>query len=330
MKILITGALGFVGVYLVRKMAAQSKARSRSGCGSMIIAADLRQPDEKLGRFLAPVEKDIEIVRLDVTDRDAVHKLINEASITHIVHGAALTPTVEQEMAQPTHIVDVNLGGAINVLDAAAHSATVERLLTVSSSGIYGAPANPPFRSQPEEGPLSLANLYTVTKYSAELLTQRYSQLCGKPMASVRLGPIYAPIELPSASRPRISQPGQLLAALRDQREVKVAGPSVKCDWTHADDIAQAIWALLIAPRWRYSLYNVSNGVAVTFGDVVDEFVEHGLSATWVPQPNQADIAMLPSQERLPMDISRLERDSGFVAQYDLTKGLATCVEEVR
>lgn len=317
MNLLITGALGFVGVSLVRALAALPGVR--------VLAADLHQPDAQIERFWQPVRAQIVPALLDVTDRAAVRNLFDAHPITHVVHAAALTPTDAQERTQPTHTVDVNLGGALNILDAAAHADSVERLLLVSSSGVYGAPTGKS-AAQREDGPRALDNLYAITKYSAELLTARYSQLCKKPMAAIRLGSIYGPWERTSASRPRTSQVGRLLAALRAQRSITVAGPDVGRDWAYAGNVAGAVGALLGAPRWRYPVYNVGSGTAIPFRDVVAHLVARGLQATWVVAASAADVAMTPQQARAPLNIDRLHADTGFVPRYSLADGLDECL----
>jgi nucleoside-diphosphate-sugar epimerase len=319
MRILITGGLGFVGINLVRHLASQN--------GTFVVAADLSDLDGMADEFLAPVRARLAVARLDVTDRQAYEDLVASEDITHIVHAAALTPTDEQERSAPARAVDVNLGGTLNALEAARRSPAVTRVLVASSSGVY----DPAYRGggrQPEAGPFALDNLYAITKYGGELLAARYAELCVKEMAAVRLGPVYGLLERPAPSRPRTSQPARLLAALGAGQAVRVAGPEVRRDWTFTADVAAAIWALLRAPRWRHPVYNVSCGRAVSFREVVDAFVLYGLQGTWVDDPDAADIAMRPHQERTPLDIARLAADTGFVPAYGLEEGVRQMVAE--
>lgn len=318
MQILVTGALGFFGLNLVRVLAAQA--------GITVVATDVRPLTIEQERFLQPVAAQIRHCRLDIQERAAIHALLDHWQISHIVHAAALTPTPHQERQQATHIVDVNLGGTINLLDAAVQCASVQRVLVASSSGVYGAPTDPAHDNQPEDGPLQLDNLYSITKYSAELLTQRYSQLANVSMAAVRLGPLYGPLEQPAPSRPRISAVGQLMQALRQGKTLRVVGPTIRRDWTYMVDAANAVLALLQAPQLTYSVYNVSCGVAVPWRAVVDAFVTHGLTVAWVEETTVADIAMQPTHARAPMAIARLRHDTGFSPRYPLAAGVAAYV----
>ena len=315
MRVLVTGGSGFFGLNLVRCLAQADEVMR-------VIAADLA-PDERVRRFVAPAADRVEFVSLDVRDRAALIRLVSQAAVTHVVHAAAITPDAAREQAQSDLVVDVNLGGTVNVLEALRAVETVQRVLLVSSSGVYGAPAESLAAAQTEDGPLQLGNLYAITKYSAELLGERYAELCGRPVAAVRLAALYGPMERPTAGRGQMSQPTQLVAALRSGRAVRVAGAAVTRDWTYVADAAEAVRALLLAPVWRYGVYNVGTGCGSTFGRLVELLVARGLRATWVDEPAAADIAMRPEQARLPLDIRRLREETGFSPRYDLANGLA-------
>jgi len=319
MKILVTGGLGFVGVNLVRGLAERPGVR--------VVAADVLPWDNAIDRFLAPVRGQVVPRRLDVRDRAAVEEIVAGEAITHIVHAAAITATDEEERARAAEIVAVNLQGSIHVLDAALSAPSVERAIVVSSSGVYGAPAGDPLLPVRETDPLDLSNLYAITKHSTELLAARYAVLSGKPMTAVRLPGIYGPMERSKESRRHLSAPGRLMAALREERAVRVSGPGIMRDWTYAADVAQGIAALLSAGRWRHSVYNLSCGVAVPFRAVVDAFIGAGLRAEWVADPVEADIAMRPQQERAALNIERLRTDAAFEPAFPLAAGIAAWLE---
>ena len=313
MHILVTGAFGFIGLNLVRLLASYPDVT--------ITAADLRAPDPAMLAFLSPVMERVEIVMLDVTDRVATHAVMDAVQPTHIIHAAAITPSPDLEKSNPTTVVDTNLNGVINVLDAVRDATSVERVVMVSSSGVYGSAGVG--ERQLEEGPLALGGLYAITKYCGELLAARYGQLGGAMIASLRLPPVYGPMERASMSRPRISQVAALLQALKNGQHVKVANPSVARDWTHVEDIARGTWALLTAEKWNHAVYNVSFGARIPFNEVVECFMAHGLSAEWTDDPAAADILVPPESARLPLDIHRLQTDTNFVPSIDIAAGVA-------
>jgi UDP-glucose 4-epimerase len=344
MNILVTGGAGFVGANIAAALAGMGRGGAAPGAAvdrghalneARIVVADLPLADAggaaALQRFLASGANHVTVAVLDVLDRQQVYNLVARERITHIVHAAAITVGEEEERRRAVEVVDVNLCGAINVLAAAAGSTMVERVLLLSSSGLYGAPSrsatrgstyNAPF-AQRETGPLDLGNLYSITKYSAELLAARYAELTGKPMASLRVPAVYGPLERSRPSRPQTSTLRQLMDALQQRQPITVSGRSVSRDWTYVADIGAAVGALLTAPRWQWSVYNAGCGRSTTFADVVAAFAAHGLSATWVGEQERADVRMVPSQERMPLDISRLREDTGYRPQFDLASGLA-------
>jgi nucleoside-diphosphate-sugar epimerase len=320
MRVMVTGGAGFFGANLVRCLAADAGAEE-------VVCADLALPDEVTARCLAPVAERVRAVQLDVTDRTAFVRLVSDLGITHLVHAAAITPDDAQERAQPDAVVDINLGGSINALAALATCPDLERLLLVSSSGVYGAAeagkqafAAP--LSQSEDGPLQLDSLYAVTKRCGELLGERYAAIVCRPVAAVRLGPLYGDLERSGRTRPHTTAIHHLAEALKAGRPVRVAGPEIVRDWTYVADAADAVSALLQAPQWSHPVYNVSCGVGHPFRQAVDAFTAHGLRAKWVTSADEADVAMRPSQARTPLDITRLWEDTGFAPRYDLAAGI--------
>jgi nucleoside-diphosphate-sugar epimerase len=202
----------------------------------------------------------------------------------------------------------------------------VERLVLISSSGVYAVPAVATGTPIPEEGPLALDNLYAITKYSAELLTARYSRLSGKPMTAVRLPAVYGPVEAPRESRTRTSTVHQLLVALRKGGPIRVAGAHFSRDWIYAQDVGRAIWSLLRAEQWRYPVYNISSGQLTHFRELVAQFERHGLHVQWVDDPALAEVAMRPSQMRDPLDTTRLREETGFAPAFALAAGIDAIV----
>jgi nucleoside-diphosphate-sugar epimerase len=327
MRVMVTGGAGFFGANLVRCLAASARPEE-------VVCADLALPDEVTARYLAPVAERVRAVELDVTDRTAFIRLVSDLSITHLVHAAAITPDDVQERAQPDAVVDINLGGSTNALAALATCPNLERLLLVSSSGVYGAAeagiqalAAP--LSQSEDGPLHLDSLYAVTKRCAELLGERYAAIIGRPVAAVRLGPLYGDLERSGHTRPHTTAIHQLAEALKARQPVRVAGPEIVRDWTYVADAADAVSALLGAPQWLHPVYNVSCGAGHPFRQAVEAFAAHGLRATWVTSADEADVAMRPSQGRTPLDITRLREDTGFAPRYDLAAGIDAYLRSV-
>ena len=314
MNVLVTGGLGFVGINLVRDLAQVDTVT--------VIAADIHEPSADQQATLRSAGSHIRLARLDVCDREAYRALVAAECITHIVHAAAITPSDVQERDQAPLVTDVNLGGSLNALAVGYEQPAVERVLLISSSGVYGFENNEAIELQDEAGPLALNNLYAITKYSAELLAERYSTLSSKWMASVRLGSVYGPFEQPGESRQHVSQVQRMTNFMQAGHSLRLYGPEVARDWVYTTDVSAAIYALLTAPHWSYPTYNIGAGAAITLREMADAFQQLGLRVEWVSDPAEADIAMLDSNWRAALSIERLKADTGFNPQYSFKDGL--------
>jgi nucleoside-diphosphate-sugar epimerase len=309
MRILVTGGLGFVGIHLVRWLAEHVPA-------AYVIAGDVTPLDEMHETYLEPVRNKVGVVELDVCDRSALKKLMDEAEVEVVIHAAAITADDQEEREKFSQVLDVNLAGSVNAISAAAAVPSVSRFLFISSNGVYGA-VPPGSGLISEDHPLSLNILYTITKHAIELVLERCKQLTGKQMASARISAIYGEMEYVTGSRSRTSQVHRLGLALKNGQQVKVCGAQVSRDWMYAEDCAEAVRSLILAPVWKYPVYNVGCGGPLSFGQIVEAFVRRGLQAEWVEDWQQAEIFMKPEQARAVLDIQKLRKGTGFTLQME-------------
>lgn len=312
MRLLITGASGFVGLNLVRALAASNRF-------SRILATDYMMPDAKERAFAG--HSKVVFSTLDVTNRAAVSRLLAEWRPSHVIHAAAITPAGEISPEQITRIYDVNLQGSINLFEAAAIN-RVDRVLSLSSSGVY---AHSGGNCRHEDDELSLSNPYAGSKRAAEIVSLAYVD--HTDIVSVRLGPVYGPMEKARPTRPRVSFIGVLSEALRDHRSIMISGPDIIRDWLFADDVSQAFLNLLTAPTLRNRIYNVSSGQGYALSTVIDVFRALGLKVHWSGNiRDDADIILRWQDERTPLSIERLRNDTGFSPSFDLHQGIAATV----
>lgn len=313
MTVLVTGAAGFVGLNIVRRLAER---------GVPVLAMARQQPDDALRRFLQPVAGLVRFTSADVRDRGGLAELVARENVRRIVHGAAIT-SAEAERADPAGFMDVNLGGTLNVLEA-ARLAGVERVVLISSSGVYGAPADPK-RLIREDDPLQIGGLYTVAKQAGEHLCRRYQELYGLSAVAGRLGTAYGPMERPTGSRQSMSQVHSLVHAALEGRPLAIYGADRLRDVCYIDDVAEAFCALTLAERVSHTLYNVSAGSAHSLRAIAAAVAELLPGLVWEPvaTPEAANLVVHPPSERGPMDLSRLRDDLGFTPRYGLREGLA-------
>lgn len=321
MTVLVTGANGFVGVNIVRCLAQQ---------GARVIALARRPPEGETQRFLANEVDRVVWVQGDVRDRAGLIALARQHEVDLIVHGAAMTPSAIAERDQTAAIVDVNLMGTLNALEA-AREVGAKRFVFISSTGLYGAPANP-HRLLTEDEPLTTTNLYTICKFASEQLCRRYNELHGLSTVVGRLGSAYGPMERASQSRENMSLIYDLAHRALAGERIRVFGANRLRDFCYIDDVATVFTQLLLAEQLNWPVYNVATDQPVTSRDALDILSQLCPGFEWSEaiQPEEADLSISPNQERAPLDLSKLGQDVGFVSQYDLAEGLQTYLTWLR
>jgi UDP-glucose 4-epimerase len=313
MRILVTGASGFLGLNLLKHLA-ESHPQA-------VLAADLHAPVAEDLDGLGHTARTTVFEALDVRDPEACLRLVVGSGATHIVHAAAVTLT-EETVAAVDLTRDVNLQGAENILAAAKAAKTVQQCLLVSSSGVYCQSGGNP--SCGEDDPLQLNNEYASSKRAAELRMHSYEAAGGFVVAAARVSPVYGPFERRRDTRPRISLICRLLDFLLDGRPIRIGGTDFSRDWTHAADIAGALEAVLSSPRLNHRIYNVGSGSGVSAREIIAIFIEAGLEVRWTDA--SPDIFLDPRDSRKPLAIERLQHDTGFAPRFDIRAGISDTI----
>ena len=311
--VLVTGANGFVGLNLLDQLTRQ---------GVRVLAGTRRPPDmdaEPAHHHL------VEWIPCDVTNREHLVELVRTRGVTRILHAAAVTPTPEIEADDPIRVVDVNLVGAVNALEA-ARLGRVDRFLLVSSSVLYrGFPAD---RGRAREtDALPPDNLYGVCKDACENLCRQYRRRNGVSAVSARLGTAYGPWGRAGLSRSRMSAATQLLTmgAEGRTRPIRVHGLKVARDYIHVSDACSAIVELTLLARPRWDVYNVSSDAAFSLQDLLTALQAEIPDFRWEPvdDPGTSDFAFAEADARAPLDLSRLRSDLPGWQLRDLRSGIA-------
>src|SRR5579863_10544892 len=268
MTLLVTGATGFVMSVLGRHwLDADPDAR--------LVALDSAPLDAAARRYFAPVMKRLSVVIADVTQPEAWQAALAGHGVTHIVHGATITPISrggvseakrEPEAEHPARIIDVNVMGTVMMLEWARTLPDLKRFVYVSSGAVYKHYGpDRPGEPLPEDGYVMPRRLYGISKLASELITERYGDLFALSTASVRPSSVYGPMDRATASRNFRHVPNRIAyMALDGVHRIAVNAPDAVGDYIHAEDVATGIAALLRAPSLHHSVYNIAAGVTTS------------------------------------------------------------------
>src|SRR5215471_282800 len=320
MTLLVTGATGFVMSVLGRRWLASDPA-------ARLVVLDAAAPDAAAERYFAPFKERLSVVVADVTQPESWRPALARHVITHIVHGATITPISrgtaaeakrEPEAENPGRIIDVNVMGTVSMLDWARTLPDFERFVYVSSGAVYKHHGpDRPGEPLPEDGYVMPRRLYGISKLASELITERYGDLFGLSTASVRPSSVYGPMDRVTASRNFRHVPNRIAHLALDGVEcVRVNTLDAVGDYIHVEDVASAIVSLLRARHLRYSAYNIACGVTSSIRDMVGWAAEKvpGFRAEIVPA-EQADIVQDPTRcDGMwgAYDVSRISAETGW------------------
>jgi UDP-glucose 4-epimerase len=318
--LLVTGGTGFVMSVLARHWLENEPA------GRAVIL-DSAPWDEAARRYFTPVADRLTTLVADVTRPETWRDELSRHNITHVVHGATITPIArgtareakrEPEAENPGRIVEVNLMGTVALLDWARTAAQLERFIYVSSGAVYKHHGpDRPGEPLPEDGYVMPRTLYGVSKLASELVTERYGELFGLSTTSVRLASVYGTMDRPTGSRTFRHGPNRVAhMAVQGMKRVRVNTLDAVGDYIHAEDVATAITSLLRISTVRYSTYNVAIGRTTRLGDFVAWAAEKypGFQSE-ITAVDDADIVQDPMRVDGmwgAYDISRLTAETGW------------------
>ena len=309
MKVLVTGAAGFIGFHLVQRLL---------GRGDEVVGID------NLNDYYPVVLKEARLaqvrgvrfrfVRMDLADREALPALFAAEHFDAVVNLAAQAG-VRYSIENPWAYVESNLVGFVNVLECCRHY-PVRHLVYASSSSVYGGNEKTPFSEEDRvDDPVSL---YAATKKSDELLAGCYSRLYGIPATGLRFFTVYGPWGRPDMS------PMLFASAILAGKPIKVFnhGDMLR-DFTYIDDIVEGVVRVLDKVPAGHALYNIGCSQPVRLMDFIAE-LERALG-------REAEKQLLPMQPgdvyQTCADTSKLERELGYKPGVTLREGIGRFVE---
>ena len=322
MKILLTGAAGFIGLHVARLLLER---------GDEIVGIDnlndYYDPRLKLAR-LETLKRyaGFRFVRMDIADAAALSGLFAAEGFQRVVHLAAQAG-VRYSLTNPQAYVQSNLVGFANVLEGCRRQ-RIEHLVYASSSSVYGSNTRMPFSTHDEVNhPVSL---YAATKKSNELMAHSYSHLYGLPTTGLRYFTVYGPWGRPDMS------PWLFSSAILAGRPIDVFNHGkMRRDFTFIDDIAEGTVRVLDrvatpnpdfdsgnpdagSSRAPYRVYNIGNHQPVelmTFIETIEKALGREAKKNFLPMQAGDVLATYA-------DVAGLRRDTGFEPRTPLTEGI--------
>src|SRR5579863_3273120 len=235
MRILVTGAAGFIGFHLARRFL--DDGHEVAGVDAMTPYYDPALKEARLA--ILESREGFSFERVMLEDMPRLTAAAARARPDAIVHLAAQAG-VRYSLENPRAYVDANLVGGFNVLEL-ARSLTIGHLLFASTSSIYGASDIQPFvETQPTDHPLTP---YAATKKAGELMSHAHSHLWGVPTTAFRFFTVYGPWGRPDMA------PWRFAEAIAAGRPIEVYGDGeIWRDFTYVDDLVEAVVRLMASP----------------------------------------------------------------------------------
>ncbi len=355
-RIFVTGAAGFIGSNLVKRLMRDLKGATIIGIDNMNDYYDVSLKDWRLEQLTIENGKlkingnKWEFIKGDIADKKTIDRIFEEYKPQVVVNLAAQAG-VRYSITNPDAYIMSNMIGFYNILEACRHSVEtntnrtndtndykgVEHLVYASSSSVYGGNKKVPFSTDDRvDNPVSL---YAATKKSNELFAHCYSKLYDIPTTGLRFFTVYGP-----AGRPDMAYFGFTNKLLKGETIQIFNYGNCRRDFTYVDDIVEGVVRVMQgAPERKkgedglpippYAVYNIGGGQPENLLDFVQILQEELVRAGVLP----ADFDFEAHKKLVPMqpgdvpttyaDAEALERDFGFTPKITLREGLRKFAE---
>ena len=327
--VLVTGAAGFIGANLVKRLLAEFDSIKVIGIDSITEYYDVRLKYERLEELSVYGDRFV-FIKDSIAKKGVVDSIFTDHHPQVVVNLAAQAG-VRYSITNPDAYIESNLIGFYNILEACRHY-SVEHLVYASSSSVYGSNKKVPYSTDDKvDNPVSL---YAATKKSNELMAHAYSKLYNIPSTGLRFFTVYGP-----CGRPDMAYFSFTNKLLKGETIQVFNYGNCKRDFTYVDDIVEGVVRIMQhAPEKKngddglpippYKVYNIGNNSPENLLDFVtilqDELIRAGVL------PNDYDFES--HKELVPMqpgdvpvtyaDTTPLEQDFGFKPSTSLREGL--------
>jgi nucleoside-diphosphate-sugar epimerase len=302
-RVLVTGADGFMGSFLVERLLAVGaivSALVRPCSVSGTVGYRLRNLNRVAGQIH-------EILAVDVAGSEAVERIVEWSP--QVVFHLAADAYVERSFRYPREVMRTNLGGTQQVLTAATRDGAIERVVITSSSEIYGGTR---YDRINEDHPLEPTSPYAASKVAADRLAYAYHRTYGTPVAIIRPFNTFGPRHVYDVI------PKFIERALRGEPLVVYGDGSQKRDFTYVDDMVEAFLCMGSHPDAVGRAVNFGSGTAISIAELASLVVAaaNSVSTIVTGAARAAEVACLCC------DPSLAERLFGWCARVNLAEGL--------
>ena len=326
--VLITGASGFIGANLAKRILTDEPHTRVIGLDNMNDYYDVRIKEARLAELQQFAN--YTFIKGNLADKELITSIFQQYH-PEIVVNLGAQAGVRYSITNPDAYMESNVIGFYNILEACRHY-PVEHLVYASSSSVYGSNKKVPYSTEDKvDNPVSL---YAATKKSNELMAHAYSKLYNIPSTGLRFFTVYGP-----AGRPDMAYFGFTDKLLKGQTIQIFNYGNCKRDFTYIDDIVEGVIRVMQKPPEKkngedglpippYAIYNIGNNNPENLLDFVQILSEELVRAGVLP----ADFDFEAHKELVPMqpgdvpvtyaDTSALEQDFGFKPQTSLREGL--------
>ncbi|MCR4914142.1 MAG: NAD-dependent epimerase/dehydratase family protein [Prevotella sp.] len=328
----VTGAAGFIGSNLVKRLLKDTQTATIVGIDNMNDYYDVSLKEYRLTQLQDPR---FTFIKGDIADRALIDRIFADYKPAVVVNLAAQAG-VRYSITNPDAYIQSNLIGFYNILEACRHN-PVEHLVYASSSSVYGSNKKVPYSTDDKvDNPVSL---YAATKKSNELLAHAYSKLYNIPSTGLRFFTVYGP-----AGRPDMAYFG-FTNKLRKGETIQIFNyGNCRRDFTYVDDIVEGVVRIMQGapekqngedglPLPPYAVYNIGNSSPENLLTFVDILQQELIRAGVLPEDYdfEAHKELVPMQPGdVPVtfaDTTPLERDYGFRPSTPLRDGLRAFAE---
>ncbi len=331
MKILVTGAAGFIGYYVSQKLI--EKGHKVVGLDNINDYYDVNLKYARLGELGIPKQKAVvfsnccnskihgenfQFIRLSLEDRIGLPLLFEEKNFD-VVCNLAAQAGVRYSLENPETYIDSNVVGFLNILECCRHHG-IKHLVYASSSSVYGLNDKVPFETTDNvDYP---ASLYAATKKSNELMAHTYTHLFGFPSTGLRFFTVYGPWGRPDMAMFLFTD------AIVKGNPIKIFNNgNMERDFTYIDDITEGVIRVVEKETNErpspYMVYNIGNNNSVRLLDFIEE-IELALN-------KKAKRELLPMQlgdvEKTWANVDALTRDYNYSPNTSIKKGIKSFID---